>query len=124
MNKRPVYLNLFQLHLPSMGWVSILHRITGVLLFLGLPVSLYLLQRSLSGPDGYRGSVEWLAQPLPRLVAFILIVSLALHVFAGLRHLAMDLHCCVAIRQARQSAYLVLFATCLVALAAGWRLFL
>ena len=49
---RPVYLNLFKIHLPLPGWVSILQRMSGAVLFLVTPVLLYLLQTSFDA-DGY-----------------------------------------------------------------------
>lgn len=51
--RRPVFFNLMQIQMPVGSVTSILHRITGVLLALGIPASLYLLQLSLQGPAGY-----------------------------------------------------------------------
>ena len=50
-NQRPVYLNLLRIHLPVGGVVSILHRVTGVLLALLLPYSLWFLQQSLASAE-------------------------------------------------------------------------
>jgi Succinate dehydrogenase/Fumarate reductase transmembrane subunit len=44
---RPVYLDLRRIHLPITGWVSILHRVSGVLLFLALPLGTWALSVSL-----------------------------------------------------------------------------
>ena len=107
-----------------MGWVSILHRVTGVLLFLVLPICLYLLQHSLSGRDGYAEASAILDHPLAHALTLLAVVSLAHHTFAGLRHLALDLHCGVEKNLARLSARLVLVLSLLAALVAGWRLFL
>jgi succinate dehydrogenase / fumarate reductase, cytochrome b subunit len=121
MNKRPVYLNLLRLHLPLPGWVSILHRVTGVLLFLALPLCLYFLQSSLGSATGFAETRTWLNRPFGSLVAWLLIASLALHVFAGLRHLALDMHWGVEKSAARHSTIFVLAASGLVAiLSAGW----
>lgn len=124
MHNRPVYLNLFRLHLPLAGWVSILHRITGVVLFLALPLALYLLERSLSHQEGFEAVSALLDRPAGRLMLLAVIVSLAHHVFAGLRHLALDIHWGVEKNRARQSAHGVMIATALVTLLAVWRLFL
>jgi succinate dehydrogenase cytochrome b subunit len=123
MNKRPVYLNLFRLHLPLMGWVSFLHRVTGVLLFLALPICLYLLQLSLSGQNGYQVASAILGRPLARLVTWLTVASLATHTLGGLRHLAMDLQFGVERNLGRLSARLVLLAGLIITLAAGWELF-
>jgi succinate dehydrogenase / fumarate reductase cytochrome b subunit len=124
MNKRPVYLNLMRLHLPLMGWVSILHRVTGIVLFLALPVCLYVLQRSLSSDADYADIASLMAQPWAKLVLLGTGGSLAHHVFAGMRHLAMDVHCGVEKHLARLSARLVLVASALTTLVLAWRLFL
>ena len=52
-NKRPVFLDLTRIHQPVMAVMSIGHRISGVLLFLAIPVAVYLLDQSFSGPQGY-----------------------------------------------------------------------
>lgn len=121
MNNRPVYLNLFQLHLPLPGWVSILHRVTGVLLFLGLPVVLYFLQHSLGSASGFAETRSWLNTPFGSMLAWLLMVSLAFHVFSGLRHLALDMHWGVERIAARRTSFLVLAASGLAAIiSAGW----
>lgn len=123
MHNRPVYLNLFRLHLPLAGWISFLHRLTGVVLFLALPFSLYLLERSLHDRAGFDEVSAQLDRPLGRLLLLFVIASLAHHVFAGLRHLAMDIHWGVEKDWSRQTARGVLIATVLVTLLAAWRVF-
>jgi len=123
MAKRPVYLNLFRIHLPLAGWVSVLHRISGALLFVAIPLAVWGLSVSLSGEDGFRRMTGCFSQPLPRLILLLLVWALAHHGFAGLRHLALDVHWGVSLRCARQSSIAVLLATGLVTLLAAWRLF-
>lgn len=121
MPKRPVDLNLFKLHLPVMGWVSILHRITGVVLFIGLPLMLYQLQQSLASAAGFADTLGLLKSPLGSVIAWALLVSLTFHVFAGIRHLALDVHWGVERQVARRSAQWVLAVSVLSAvLFAGW----
>jgi succinate dehydrogenase / fumarate reductase cytochrome b subunit len=51
---RPIYLNLFAIRQPIPAIVSILHRVSGALLFVvGLPLALWGLQVSLASPEGY-----------------------------------------------------------------------
>jgi len=123
MAKRPVYLNLFRIHLPLAGWVSVLHRISGALLFVTIPLAVWGLSVSLSGEDGFRRMTGCFSQPLPRLILLLLVWALAHHGFAGLRHLALDAHWGVGLRCARRSSIAVLLATGLVTLFAAWRLF-
>jgi len=123
MPNRPVDLNLLKLHLPLMGWVSILHRVTGVVLLIGLPLTLYQLQQSLVSAAGFAETINLLNSVWGALIVWLLLVSLAFHVFAGIRHLALDVHVGVEKNAARRSAMLVLVASGLLAiLIAGWLL--
>ncbi|MBW8328050.1 MAG: succinate dehydrogenase, cytochrome b556 subunit [Thiobacillus sp.] len=120
---RPVYLNLFRIHLPLAGWVSILHRVSGVLLFVALPLGVWGLSVSLADESGFRRIADWMTHPLARLVLLGLIWAFAHHVFAGVRHLALDVHWGTDLKHARQSSLAVLLASGLVTLLAAWRLF-
>ncbi|MCD6707706.1 MAG: succinate dehydrogenase, cytochrome b556 subunit [Thiobacillus sp.] len=120
---RPTYLNLFRIHLPLPGWVSILHRVSGALLFAALPFGVWALSVSLADEAGFQRIAGWLAHPLARLVLLGLIWAFVHHLLAGLRHLALDVHWGVDLRHARQTGSAVLLATGLVTLLAAWRLF-
>jgi len=66
---RPVYLNLFAIRQPLPAIVSILHRISGALLFLiGIPFLLWVVQRSLGSPDAWAQVRATLSAPLAKLV--------------------------------------------------------
>lgn len=120
---RPVYLNLFRIHLPLPGWVSILHRVSGALLFLAMPFGVWALSASLENEAGFRRIADWIAHPLARLVLLGLIWAFAHHLFSGLRHLALDAHWGSDLKRARQSSLAVIAAAGLVTLLAAWRLF-
>ena len=120
---RPVYLNLFRIHLPLPGWVSILHRVSGALLFAALPLGVWALSVSLADEAGFQRIAEWIAHPLVRLALLGWIWAFAHHLLAGLRHLALDVHLGVDLQQARQSSVAVLLAAGLVTLLAAWGLF-
>lgn len=123
MAQRPVDLNPLRVYLPVSGWVSILHRISGVLLCAALPLGVWALSVSLSGEAGYRRVAGAAASPLARLLALGLVWAFAHHFLAGLRHLALDVHSGVDLKHARQSSRAVLLASGLVTLLAAWRLF-
>lgn len=89
---RPVNLNLFTIRFPLSAIVSILHRASGVILFLLIPLLLWMLQLSLTSPWSYLQLVDCLAHPLTKLVIFGLLASLIYHLVAGIRHLFMDIH--------------------------------
>lgn len=121
--KNPVYLNLFRLHLPIMGWVSILHRLSGALLFLLLPLMVWGFALTLSGAAGFARVVAWGSTPFAKLLTLALVWALAQHFFSGLRHLALDSHWGVQLKSARRSSLFVLLATGGVVLLAAWGLF-
>jgi succinate dehydrogenase / fumarate reductase cytochrome b subunit len=121
--ERPVYLNLLRIHLPLAGWVSILHRLSGALLFAVLPLGVWALSVSLADEAGFRRMADGVAHPLSRLFLLLMIWAFAHHLFAGLRHLALDVDWGVSLPRARQSSLAVLLAAGLVTLLAAWGLF-
>jgi succinate dehydrogenase / fumarate reductase cytochrome b subunit len=120
---RPVYLNLFRIHLPLAGWVSILHRVSGALLFLALPFGVWALSVSLTDEAGFRRMADWVTLPLSKLVLLLLVGAFAHHLFAGLRHLALDAHWGVRLPRARQSSLAVVLAAVGMTVLAAWTLF-
>jgi succinate dehydrogenase / fumarate reductase cytochrome b subunit len=120
---RPVYLDLFRIHLPLPGWVSFLHRVSGALLFLALPAGVWLLSVSLSGEEGYRRISDGVAHPLARVSTLLLVWALSHHFLAGVRHLALDIHWGEDLVSARRSGLAVMLGAGIATLAVGWRLF-
>jgi len=120
--RRPVYLNLFKIRLPLPGVVSIMHRASGALLFLLLPLLLYGLQQSLASEQGFAAMRDWLSQPLPKLALLGVIWAYLHHFCAGLRHLGLDLDIGVELPHARFSARLVLVVSIAATLLVGVRL--
>jgi succinate dehydrogenase / fumarate reductase cytochrome b subunit len=119
---RPVFLQLFKIHLPLTGWISILHRITGVLLFLLLPAPLYLWQRSLQDEAGFAQVLEWFSHWPLRILTLLLLWWFAHHLFAGIRFLLLDLDVGVGLQAARRSARWVLLADSAFLLGGLWLL--
>jgi succinate dehydrogenase / fumarate reductase cytochrome b subunit len=123
-NKRPKNLNLVQIHLPVGGVVSILHRVTGVLLVLALPLGFLLFQRSLQNPEGFAQTAALLGSLPARALLFGVAIILAHHFLAGVRHLLLDLDLGISRNGGRLGAWLVLIGVAGTALIVGWRLFL
>lgn len=120
---RPIYLNLVAIRQPMPAIVSILHRISGALLFVaGIPLLLWFVQRSLASPEAFDAAMTPLASPFGKLVLLALAWSYLHHLLAGLRHLALDLHIGVALAPARSSAAIVLVLSVLLTLIAAVRL--
>jgi succinate dehydrogenase / fumarate reductase cytochrome b subunit len=120
---RPVYLDLFAIRQPLPAIVSILHRISGALLFLvGIPLLLGYVQRSLASPEGFQAVMAPFATPFGKLVLLVLAWAYVFHLLAGLRHLGLDLHIGIRLQPARSSAAVVLVLSILVALVVAVRL--
>jgi succinate dehydrogenase / fumarate reductase cytochrome b subunit len=117
---RPFYLNLFKIRLPVPGVVSIMHRISGVFLFLAIPFSVYLLELSLRDEAGFHQAVALLAQPLIKLGILVLLWALVHHLFAGIRFLLTDFEIGLDKNQSRLTAWLVIVAEGITLAAILW----
>jgi succinate dehydrogenase / fumarate reductase cytochrome b subunit len=101
-------LNLLTIKLPINALVSILHRATGCVLFLMLPVILLLLQWSLSSALHFETVIAILHSPFIKLMLLGLAWAFFHHFFAGIRHLAMDVHWMTTLMKARYTSKVVL----------------
>jgi len=118
-NKRPVNLDIGTFSLPITAYVSILHRISGVILLLGVAVLLWLLDTSLQGESGFARVKECLSAPLAKGVIWFLLTGLAYHMIAGVRHLLMDLGFGESLEGGRLGAKLVIAISIVAAVALG-----
>jgi succinate dehydrogenase / fumarate reductase cytochrome b subunit len=108
MKPRPRYLNILKIHLPITGFISILHRISGILLFLFIPISLGLLQYSLYGQIEFQAIQRLLHTPSMIIVLLIFLLVLVQHFFAGIRFLLMDIGWGMDKTQSSRSAWFAL----------------
>lgn len=109
MNReRPKHLALHQIKLPLPGVVSILHRVSGMMLLISLPVLLLILQYSLTSIETHTRLLELLAHPLSRLALLGLLWAFLHHFCAGIRYLLIDLHYVSNLGRARSSSKIVL----------------
>lgn len=88
--KRPVNLDLTTIKFPITSLVSITHRLSGVFLFAGMAVLLWLLDSSLASEEGFAAVQESTASPVFKFVLWVVLAALAYHSIAGVRHLTMD----------------------------------
>jgi succinate dehydrogenase / fumarate reductase cytochrome b subunit len=134
--QRAVYRNIHigqivRYRLPAAGWVSILHRISGALMFLLLPFIVWMFDTSVTSQTSYdrfmavfAAGIGFVPGVLLKLVALALIWAFLLHLIAGLRHLWMDVsHPAVDLRPGRQSALATLGASLLLTLVFAYTLF-
>lgn len=120
--KRPKYLNLLKIRLPVAGIISIMHRVSGAVLFLLIPLLLYLFQMSLQSGMTFMEFQEIVRRPLVKLILLGLLWGYLHHLFAGLRHLFLDLHIGISLETARLTSIVVLVAGIVLTLLVGVRL--
>lgn len=120
-DKRPVFLDLQILtrSLPIPGIVSILHRISGVLLFVFLPFLLALLAGSLSSGETFDTYKAWADNWFVKLVLWVFLWAFLHHLLAGVRFLLLDAHIGTDLPVARKSARIVLIAGAVAAFVLG-----
>jgi succinate dehydrogenase / fumarate reductase cytochrome b subunit len=96
--------------------LSILHRITGVLLSLGFFVLVYWLAAAAGGPDRYAAAVALLASLPLQLVLFGVVFAFCYHLLNGVRHLFFDMGHGFELATARKSARFTSIGTVVLAL--------
>ena len=132
---RPVYRNIHvsqivSYRLPPAGWVSILHRVSGVMMFLLLPFVVWLFDVSLTSEVSYErftsaflAGLGFLPGWFVKLVALALIWAYLLHFIAGVRHRWMDATHSVSKAQGHNSALVTLASSGVLTLALAYKLF-
>jgi len=125
---RPVFRNigfaqLANYRLPIPGIASIVHRITGIALFVCLLFLLAMLQMSLKSDAGFEAfrSIVW-ANPIAKVVLIVLLFAIVYHMIAGLRHMVQDTNAWLDLPVARATAFAVFGLSVLVTALVVWRL--
>lgn len=135
--KRPEFRNINALRdlpsyrLPAAGIVSILHRVSGVLMFALMPFIIWMFDTSLSSEfsfarfrAAFNSGLWFIPGVLVKLVALALIWAYLHHFIAGLRHLWMDVsHKAVSKEFGMKSAQFTLIASVLLTIVLGAKLF-
>jgi succinate dehydrogenase / fumarate reductase, cytochrome b subunit len=116
---RPKYLNLVQIRLPVPGLVSIMHRVSGAALFLFIPFLLTLFEMSLESAQSYARFKGVFSHWVVKLIVIGLVWAYLHHLFAGVRHLALDLHYGTDLEPARATSWAVIVAAVVVTAAFG-----
>ena len=116
-------LDIARYRLPLSGLISILHRISGALLFLLLPFTLYLLDNSLLSETTFDHFKEITSQWWVKLIVLGLAWAYLHHFCAGIRHLLMDVHVCIEKDSARHSSIAVFAVSLPLAACVALKLF-
>ncbi len=135
LKPRPVYRNIHVLQimkyrLPPAGIVSILHRVSGVMMFVLMPFIIWMFDTSLTSEISYAqfsavfaGGVGWVPGWFFKLVALALIWAFLHHFIAGVRHLWMDATHAVTKEFGQVSALVTLGLSVVLTLLLGFKLF-
>ena len=135
LKERPVYRNIHisqivAYRLPPAGIVSILHRVSGAMMFLLLPFVIWLFDNSLTSEisfdrfsSAFSAGIGFLPGGFIKLVCWGLIWAYLHHFIAGVRHLWMDMTHSVTKAQGHSSAIITLALSLLLTVALGARLF-
>lgn len=119
--KRPINVNPLSIRLPLPALVSIAHRLSGILVFLLIPILLWGLQRSLASPEGLNQVRDIFESAIGKFVIWALISATLFHLCAGCRHLLMDMRIGDSLQGGRWGAWLVsLISFALIIGAAFW----
>lgn len=89
--KRPVNLDLGSMKFPPMAIASVLHRVSGVVLFVLLPIMIFLLGQSLQSEEMFNQIKIKLSEPYYKFILWAFSTALIYHILAGIRHMIMDL---------------------------------
>ena len=116
---RPVFFNLTRIQMPVGALTSITHRVTGIVLALGIPFGFYALHLSLDSVQSYDRLTRMANTGLFKAALILFIWALSHHLLAGLRHLLMDIGVGSHLAAARRSAWSVNIGGVAVALLAA-----
>lgn len=106
-------------HLPLPAYTSFLHRVSGVFIFVGIAVLLWLLGESLSSADGFARTGQWLDTLWVKLLVWAVVAGLLYHLVAGIKHLLMDMGIGESLEGGLLGARLVIVISALAIILAG-----
>jgi len=90
-HKRPVNLDIATIRLPLTNIASFAHRISGMAIFFGTSLLLYILQVSLTSAEGFDFALQMMERPLISLIIWLILAAVVYHLIAGTKHLLLDL---------------------------------
>lgn len=119
--KRPVNLDIATIKLPITAVVSILHRFSGIFLFAGAAVLLWMLDSSLDSQESFAAVRDASANPVFKFILWAVLSALAYHTVMGVRHLIMECGIGESLKGGVTGAWLVVvISAVLIALIGVW----
>ncbi|KEY91182.1 succinate dehydrogenase cytochrome b556 subunit [Candidatus Photodesmus blepharus] len=116
---RPINLNLLTMDFPITAIVSILHRISGVVMFFAIGIFLWLLSESLESDESFVEISQLMNSLLMRFILWGICTVFSYHFVAGIRHLLMDIGCFEEFERGVFSAKFTFFITALLSIFLG-----
>lgn len=117
--ERPVNLDISTIKLPLAAITSITHRISGVILFVGIGILLWMLDMSLSNEESFNQLQALLGSPFVTFIVWGVLAALAYHMVAGIKHLLMDMGIGETKEGAPRAAILVVIVSAILIIALG-----
>ena len=107
-DNRPVFLDLTKISLPVTALVSILHRVSGVGMILGLPIMTAMMYATVAGGASQTYLTAVLSTTLAKVVVLLIVAGTGYHILAGIRHSLDDFIGSHSLQSARLSAWAIL----------------
>ena len=117
--ERPVNLDISTIKLPLAAITSITHRVSGVILFFGIGILLWMFDMSMSSEDGFNNLQALLASPFATFILWGVLSALAYHMVAGIKHLLMDMGIGETKEGAPRGAMIVVIVSAILIIALG-----
>ena len=116
-------LQIIRYRLPAAGVVSILHRVSGAMMFLLLPFILYLFDLSITSEISFDSLKGFTSHWFVKLLILAVSWGYLHHFCGGIRHLIMDAHIGLSKEEARKSAHVVFWVSVPLTLMVALKLF-
>lgn len=110
-SKRPIYLNLAKIQLPVAGLASILHRVSGVIMFFSIGILLWLLNQSLMSETDFNTLQAHLQSHVLKFIVWGILTAFFYHLLGGIRHMVMEAGYWEELESGRLSAKGIIFLT-------------
>lgn len=91
VKSKRVYLNLFAFDLPLTAIASIIHRATGLLLFVLMPLVLYFFKLAVGSESSFDIAVSLMSTFYIKTLVYCFVFALIYHLIGGVKHMIMDL---------------------------------
>jgi len=118
-DNRPVNLEINTIRLPITAYASILHRVSGVAIFFGLAILLYVLEGSLKSAESFEATKALLDVLWFKAAVWLVLCGVIYHTCAGVKHLIMDLGIGESLEGGQRGATIVLVSSAILMILAG-----